>query len=210
MAFHDASIMNEKEAVHEKLVQSDTVSEHNSQPFGNKADGTCHQPSTQSDLCDPGQRLYQIHGQLACNPAFTQATEPMKDLISYQCIPELHFCQWNDSQGELDLASQRSHDTSMQYQLGTRLTKVNMTKVRKDETIPIEKNMELIFFYQMKEHHCRRNKAEDLTSIPEQAHRNCVRKGQIHVLEISAGSARFCQCCALTGLLPLTSVQDLT
>ena len=38
---------------------------------------------------------------------------------------------------------------------------------------------------------------EDLTSIPEQAHWNCVRKGKIHVLEIFAGSARFSQCCAL-------------
>ena len=42
--------------------------------------------------------------------------------------------------------------------------------------------------------------AEDFASIPEQAHWNCVRKGKIHVLEIFAGSARFSQCCALTGL----------
>ena len=41
---------------------------------------------------------------------------------------------------------------------------------------------------------------EGLTSIPEQAHLNCVRKGKIHVLEIFAGSARFSQCCALSGL----------
>ena len=41
---------------------------------------------------------------------------------------------------------------------------------------------------------------EDLTSIPEEAHWNCVRKGKIHVLEIFAGSARFSQCCALSGL----------
>ena len=41
---------------------------------------------------------------------------------------------------------------------------------------------------------------EDLTSVPEQAHWNCVRKGKIHVLEIFAGSARFSQCCALSGL----------
>ena len=30
------------------------------QPFTNKADGACDQPSAQSDLCDPGQRMYQI------------------------------------------------------------------------------------------------------------------------------------------------------
>ena len=44
---------------------------------------------------------------------------------------------------------------------------------------------------------------EDMTSVPEEAHWNCVRKGKIgkiHVLEILAGSARFSQCCALTGL----------
>ena len=37
---------------------------------------------------------------------------------------------------------------------------------------------------------------EGHTLIPEQAHRNCVRKGRIHILEIFAGSARFSQCCA--------------
>ena len=41
---------------------------------------------------------------------------------------------------------------------------------------------------------------EDMTSMAEQAHWNCARKGKIHVLEIFAGSARFSQCCALTGL----------
>ena len=41
---------------------------------------------------------------------------------------------------------------------------------------------------------------EDMTSIPEGAHWNCVHKGKIHVLEIFAGSARFSQCCALSGL----------
>ena len=29
-----------------------------------------YQPATQSDLCDSGQWMYQIYGQLACNPAF--------------------------------------------------------------------------------------------------------------------------------------------
>ena len=41
---------------------------------------------------------------------------------------------------------------------------------------------------------------EDMTSIPEEGHCNCVRKGKVHVLEMFAGSARFSQCCALTGL----------
>ena len=48
---------------------------------------------------------------------------------------------------------------------------------------------------------------EDMTSIPEQAHWNCVRKGKTHVLEIFfAGSARFSQCCALTGMKVRTLV----
>ena len=40
---------------------------------------------------------------------------------------------------------------------------------------------------------------EDMTSIPEGAHWNCVHKGKIHVLDIFAGSARFSQWCALSG-----------
>ena len=51
---------------------------------------------------------------------------------------------------------------------------------------------------------------EDLTSVPEQAHWNCVRKGKIHVLEIFAGCARFSQCCALTGLKVGTPVDTRT
>ena len=51
---------------------------------------------------------------------------------------------------------------------------------------------------------------EGLTSVPEQAHWNCVRKGKIHVLEIFAGSARFSQCCALTGLKVGTRVDIRT
>ena len=41
---------------------------------------------------------------------------------------------------------------------------------------------------------------EDMTSIPEGADWNCVHKGKIHILEIFAESARFSQCCALSGL----------
>ena len=51
---------------------------------------------------------------------------------------------------------------------------------------------------------------EDLTSVPKQAHWNCVRKGKIHVLEIFAGSARFSQCCALSGLKVGTPVDIRT
>ena len=98
--------------------------------------------------------------------------------------------------------------------LGTRLIKVNVTKVRKDETIPPEKpGIDLLLPEEREslqagkttpkpaEPHPAENMfVEDLTSVPEQAHWNCVRKGKIHVLEIFAGCARFSQCCALSGL----------
>ena len=128
--------------------------------------------------------------------------------------------------------------------LGTRLIKVNMTKVRKDETIHAEKpGIDLLLPEERESlqkeqsgssadtkkkesstpapkpkssvplriagkttpkptapHPAENMFVEDLTSVPEQAHWNCVRKGKIHVLEIFAGSARFSQCCALSGL----------
>ena len=128
--------------------------------------------------------------------------------------------------------------------LGTRLIKVNMTKLRKDETIPPGKpGIDLLLPEERESlqkeqpgssadtkkkessapapkprssaplriagkttpkpavpHPAENMFVEDLTSIPEQAHWNCVRKGKIHVLEIFAGSARSSQCCALSGL----------
>ena len=60
--------MRKKKAIHEKLIQSDTVSEHNL--------------------------------SVTINPQrFTQAIEPMKDLISYEYIPaetKFTFCKWRD------------------------------------------------------------------------------------------------------------------
>ena len=138
----------------------------------------------------------------------------------------------------------------MRLDLGTRLIKVNMTKVRKDETIPPGKpGIDLLLPEEREslqkasagakkkessapapkprssvplriagkttpkpaEPHPAENMfVEDLTSIPEQAHWNCVRKGKIHVLEIFAGSARFSQCCALSGLKVATPVDIRT
>ena len=128
--------------------------------------------------------------------------------------------------------------------LGTRLIKVNMTKVRKDETIPPRKpGIDLLSPEERESlqkeqtgssadtkkkelsapapkpkssvplriagkttpkpaapHPAENIFVDNLTSVPEQAHWNCVRKGKIHVLEIFAGSARFSQRCALSGL----------
>ena len=55
MAFHDAYEHPEKKAIHGKLIQSDTVSEHNLSV------------TTNHSLL---ATTYQIYGQLACNPAF--------------------------------------------------------------------------------------------------------------------------------------------
>ena len=138
--------------------------------------------------------------------------------------------------------------------LGTRLIKVNMTKLRKDETIPPGKpGIDLLLPEERESlqkeqpgssvdtkkkessasapkprssvplritgkttpkpavpHPSENMFVEDNTSIPEQAHWNCVRKGKIHVLEIFAGSARFSQCCALSGLKVGTPVDIRT
>ena len=125
--------------------------------------------------------------------------------------------------------------------LGTRLVKVNMTKVRKvpprksginlrlpEEREPLQKEQDGSSADSKKKessapapkpkssvplriagkttlkpaapHPAENMFAEDLTSVPEQAHWNCACKGKIHVLEIFAGSARFSECCALAGL----------
>ena len=76
-----------------------------------KADGACHQPTAQSDLCDPGQQMYQIHGQLACNPAFYpghRAYERPHLLLVHPGRDPVHFCEWRDSQGT------REHSASEQ------------------------------------------------------------------------------------------------
>ena len=128
--------------------------------------------------------------------------------------------------------------------LGSRLVKVNMTKVRKDETIPPGKTG-IDFLLPDEKESLQKEQGgsstdskkkgssiptpkpassrplrtagkstpqptasrsaenmfvEDMTPIPEEAHWNSAHKGKIHVLEIFAGSARFSQCCALTGL----------
>ena len=95
------------------------VRNNTSQPFGNKVDGACHQPSAHSDLCDPGQRMYQIHGQLACNPAFYSGhrTHEGPHLLSvHPGRDQVHFCKRRNSQGKLDLESPISHNSSTQYQ----------------------------------------------------------------------------------------------
>ena len=99
--------------------RTQSVRRNKSQPSGNKADGACHQPSAQSDLCDSGQWMYQIYGQLACHPAFYSGhrTNEGHHLISvHPGRDQVHFCKQRDRQGKLDPASWISHNSSMQYQ----------------------------------------------------------------------------------------------
>ena len=65
--------------------RTQSVRHNKSQPFGNKADGACHQPSAQPDLCDSG--CTRSMGSWHAIQRFTQAIEPMKDIISYEHIP---------------------------------------------------------------------------------------------------------------------------
>ena len=104
MAFHDAHEHHEKDHPREAdpircSFRTQFVRRNKSQPFGSKADGACHQPPAQSDLCDPGQWMYQIHGQLACNPAFYSGhrTHEGHRLLSVH--------PGRDHQGKLDPAS---------------------------------------------------------------------------------------------------------
>ena len=89
MAFHDAYEQHEKEAIHEKLIQSDTVSEQSMTATANRSllatklmapviNPQRPMRSCTTDVPDPRAAGIQ---------RFTQAIEPMKHLISYQYIP---------------------------------------------------------------------------------------------------------------------------
>ena len=73
MAFHDAYEHPGKKAIHEKLIQSDTVSEHNLSVTTNYS---LLATKLMAPVINPQHNptyaivQYQIHGQLACNPAF--------------------------------------------------------------------------------------------------------------------------------------------
>ena len=114
--------------------------------------------------------------------------------------------------------------------LGTRLLKVNITKIRKDETLPPSKpgldapcpedDLVKDIMAEDDSEVPKTNKrlttktappegepcfssglfTEDMTCDSQHANWNCATKGKIHVLEVVAGSARLRQCCALTGL----------
>ena len=114
--------------------------------------------------------------------------------------------------------------------LGTRVLKVNITKIQKDETLSpskpgldapcpeddLVKDIMAEDDSEVPKPHKRLTTetappegepspssglfTEDMTCDSQHANSNCVTKGKIHALDFFAGSARLGQCCALTGL----------
>ena len=89
MAFHDAYERHEKEAIHGKLIQSDAVSEHN---LSVTTDHSLLATKLMAPVINPQHNpTYAIldngctrsMGSWHAIQRFTQAIEPMKDLISY-------------------------------------------------------------------------------------------------------------------------------
>ena len=108
MAFHDAYEHHEKEAIHEKLIQSDAVSEHNLSVT------TDHRLLVATKLAAP-----VINPQHNPMPAFYSGhrTHERPHLLSVQPgRDQVHLCKRRNSQGKLDLASPISHNNSTQYQ----------------------------------------------------------------------------------------------
>ena len=93
MAFHDAYEQHEKDAIHEKLIQSDTVSEQTMTATANQsllatrlmAPVTNPQHNPTYAILDNG--CTRSMGSWHAIQRFTQAIEPMKDLVSYLYIP---------------------------------------------------------------------------------------------------------------------------
>ena len=89
MAFHDAYEQHEKDAVHEKLIQADTVSEQSMTATAKQsllatklmAPVINPQHNTTYAILDNG--CTRSMGSWHAIQRFTQAIEPMKDLISY-------------------------------------------------------------------------------------------------------------------------------
>ena len=88
--------------------------------------------------------------------------------------------------------------------LGTCIVKVNISKVRKDETMPPE---ELgIHIPDPPKRSATKAPASYVDDSledgrdPTNCYWNCETKGKIHLLEIFAGSARLSQCCAMSGM----------
>ena len=93
MAFHDAYEHHEKEAIHGKLIQSYAVSEHNLSVTTNhsllatKLMAPVINPQHNPTYAILNNGCTRSMGSWHAIQRFTQAIEPVKDLISYQYIP---------------------------------------------------------------------------------------------------------------------------
>ena len=93
MAFHDAYEHHEKDAIHGKLIQSDAVSEHNLSVTTNcsllatKLMAPVINPQHNPTYAILDNGCTRSMGSWHAIQRFTQAIEPMKDIISYQYIP---------------------------------------------------------------------------------------------------------------------------
>ena len=93
MAFHDAYEHHEKNSIHGKLIQSDTVSEHNLSVATNhsllatKLLAPVINPQHNPTYAILDNGCTRSMGSWHAIQRFTQAIEPMKDIISYQYIP---------------------------------------------------------------------------------------------------------------------------
>ena len=121
IAFYDAFQSYEKEVIHEKLIQDDTVSEHNlfvttkQSLLATKLVAPVINPQHNLTYATLDNGCTRSMGSWHALQRFTQAIKPMKDLISYPHMP----AETNSRlpiKGQLDLVSQISHDSSSQYQ----------------------------------------------------------------------------------------------
>ena len=93
MAFHDAYEHPGKKAIHEKLIQSDTVSEHNLSVTTNhsllatKLMAPVINPQHNPTYAILDNGCTRSIGSWHAIQRFTQAIEPMKDIVSYEYIP---------------------------------------------------------------------------------------------------------------------------
>ena len=93
MAFHDAHEHPEKKAIHEKLIQSDSVSEHNLSVTTNhsllatKLMAPVINPQHNPTYAILDNGCTRSMGSWHAMQRFTQAIEPMKNIISYEYIP---------------------------------------------------------------------------------------------------------------------------
>ena len=93
MAFHDAYEHPGKKAIREKLIQSDTVSEHNLSVATNhsllatKLMAPVINPQHNPTYAILDNGCTRSMGSWHAIQRFTQAIEPMKDIISYEYIP---------------------------------------------------------------------------------------------------------------------------